>query len=117
MPPKTGNASGDTRRRVDEKISPPVKNTLCQCAQIEQAPHVEADVDDSDVHVVRSQYPPGLRRKRKGAPVGSPFQQLGTCRRYEGRSGQSHQHENSYVDSDQNSREGNRGRSLLGRTD
>jgi hypothetical protein len=60
VPPQTGQAAGDPAGGVNQQITPAIKDPLGQQAQVPQTPHVEKNVDDPDVNIVRRKHPPGL---------------------------------------------------------
>jgi hypothetical protein len=103
VPPQAGEASPDAACGISQDIRPGIQDPLHQQAQVPQTPHVEKDVDDADVHIIRSQHAPGLRAQRIRAPVSSPVQQLFCVAAQWRNAGHNHGHKHQYIQSRQNS--------------
>jgi hypothetical protein len=53
--PYAGNASGYTAEQVNANVAPALKNALGKLTQIPKAPHVERNMEDTDVDKGRSE--------------------------------------------------------------
>ena len=76
MPPQACQAAGNPAGGVGEQVGPTVKNPLRQAPQVPQAPHVEKNVQNTDMQVIRAQDPPRLGPERSRPPIGAPVEQL-----------------------------------------
>ena len=100
MPPQAGQAAGDPAGGVNQQVTPAIKDPLRQQAQVPQTPHVEKDVDDPDVNIIRGQHPPGLRSERQRGKVRAPRHQLHGRRRQGRHSRKHHGEKDEDIDTD-----------------
>src|SRR5882757_8262777 len=102
MPDDTRQTAGYTRDQVNRSERRVTVQRFGERAQIPQAPHVESDVNDADMHEDAGEQPPPLGGESERSPVRSPIHDLlrGWIRNRN--TGQRHPQEHGHIDSEQN---------------
>src|SRR6185312_8756322 len=100
MKPQAGKAACNSAKRVGHKISPAVKDALRQNAEAPQAPHIERNVNDPDVDIIRSPHSPGLVDQSLHPGICAPSHQVWNLRGGERSSRKHHANKNQNIRTD-----------------
>jgi len=100
MQSQAGKTPANPAKRIRQKIGPAVEHSLRQRSQVPQAPHVECDMNDPDVNVVRSPHAPGLAGESLQPSIRAPFHQVRNLRRNRRSIRKCHTEEHQHVGAD-----------------